>query len=114
MDYLDPFQSGFRPGFEMGLALVALVDDLWQGQDGGCVFILTLLDLSAAFDAINHTINLDQLRGLEVGSMVSPSFFRINSNPWFYGEGEKSSLSLYCGRDVQEMMLSLCSYLKCT
>lgn len=29
-DFLDLFQSGFRPGFETKTALVALVDDLCQ------------------------------------------------------------------------------------
>lgn len=28
-DYLDPFQSGFRPGFGTVIALIVLMDDLW-------------------------------------------------------------------------------------
>ena len=35
MDYLDPFQSGFRPGFGMETALVALWDDLCRERDRG-------------------------------------------------------------------------------
>ena len=46
-DYLDPFQSGFRPGFGTGTAVVALYDDLCQEKDRGSVTLLILLDLSA-------------------------------------------------------------------
>ena len=35
IDYLDPFQSGFRPGFVTETALVALYDDLCRKRDGG-------------------------------------------------------------------------------
>lgn len=38
VDCLDPFQSGFRPGYRTEIALIAQLDDLWQEQDGcGCV-----------------------------------------------------------------------------
>lgn len=35
MDYLDTFQSRFRAGHGIKTALVLLLDDLWQQQDGG-------------------------------------------------------------------------------
>uniref|UniRef100_A0A8D2J284 Reverse transcriptase domain-containing protein n=1 Tax=Varanus komodoensis TaxID=61221 RepID=A0A8D2J284_VARKO len=64
-DYLDPFQSGFRPGYGTESALVALYDDLcWE--DRGSASLLVLLDLSAAFDTIDHGILLDRLAGLGV------------------------------------------------
>lgn len=49
MDYLGPFQSGFRPIYGREAALVAFMDDLWQSWDGGGASILDLLDFSAAF-----------------------------------------------------------------
>ncbi|KAF7251725.1 RAS guanyl-releasing protein 1 [Varanus komodoensis] len=66
-DYLDPFQSGYRPGYGTESALVALYDDLCREKDRGSVSLLVLLDLSAAFDTIDHGILLDRLAGLGVG-----------------------------------------------
>ena len=70
MDFLDPFQSGFRPGFGTETALVALYDDLCRERDRGSVTLLILLDLSVAFNTIDHGVLLDRLAGLGVGGTV--------------------------------------------
>uniref|UniRef100_A0A670I7A7 Reverse transcriptase domain-containing protein n=1 Tax=Podarcis muralis TaxID=64176 RepID=A0A670I7A7_PODMU len=69
-DHLDPFQSGFRPHHGTETALVALVDDLRRARDKGESCFLVLLDLSAAFDTIDHNILLDRLQGLGAGGTV--------------------------------------------
>ncbi|KAF7246241.1 RNA-directed DNA polymerase from mobile element jockey [Varanus komodoensis] len=66
-DYLDPFQSGFRPGYGTESALVTLYDDLCREKDRGSASLLVLLDLSVAFDTIDHGIRLDRLAGVGVG-----------------------------------------------
>lgn len=45
-DYLDPLQSRFRPSFKISLALVALMDDLYQEIDrGNCYSDLATLTI---------------------------------------------------------------------
>lgn len=64
MDYFDPFELGFRPGFDTETALIVLVGDYWQICNGSDASILLLLDFSEAFDTINHGI-LDWLQELQ-------------------------------------------------
>ena len=42
--------------------MLRVVNDLLQASDSGCVSILSLLDLSAAFDTIDHNILITRLR----------------------------------------------------
>ncbi|KAF7246443.1 Protein NEL [Varanus komodoensis] len=60
-------KSGFRPGYGTESALVALYNDLCREKDRGSASLLVLLDLSVAFDTIDHGILLDRLAGLGVG-----------------------------------------------
>ncbi|KAF7250327.1 Microtubule-associated serine/threonine-protein kinase 4 [Varanus komodoensis] len=80
-DYLDPFQSGFRSGYGTESALVALYNDLCR-EGRGCVSLLVLLDLSAAFDTIDHGVLLDRLAGLGVGG-TALQWFRSYLNDQF-------------------------------
>lgn len=63
---LDPFHSGFRPGYGTEDALEVLVDDFHLNAS----FFL-LLDASAAFTSVNHVILLRHLKA-EVGIMDMP------------------------------------------
>uniref|UniRef100_A0A8D2LDV0 Reverse transcriptase domain-containing protein n=1 Tax=Varanus komodoensis TaxID=61221 RepID=A0A8D2LDV0_VARKO len=81
-DYLDPFQSGFRPGYGTESALVALYDDLCREKDRESASLLVLLDPSAAFDTIDHGILLDRLAGLGVGG-TALQWFRSYLNGQF-------------------------------
>ena len=50
------FQSAYRVGHSTELALLRIVSDILTASDASQVSILTLLDLSVAFDTIYHSI----------------------------------------------------------
>ena len=59
---LSPLQSAYRPGHSTETALLRIVNDLLTAMDNNKICILTLLDLSAAFDTIDHQILLTRLQ----------------------------------------------------
>lgn len=54
----------------MEAAFVAFVEDLRRDFDRGNASLLSLLDLSVAFDAVNHDYLLDSLIGLGMDKLV--------------------------------------------
>ena len=65
--YLDenslhcPVQSGYRPKHSCETLLVRMTDDILRDMEAGNVVALVLLDLSAAFDTIDHNILIQKL-----------------------------------------------------
>nr|XP_060615104.1 uncharacterized protein LOC132764950 [Anolis sagrei ordinatus] len=99
-DYLDQAQSGFRPGHGTETALVALVDDLRRELDRGSVSLLVLLDLSSAFDTVDHGILLGRLAGMGLGGTALNwfnSFLRNRSQRVEYMDQVSDGSPLLCG-----------------
>ena len=58
---LEPFQSAYQKCHSTETTLLHVVNDLLQASDSGHVSVLSLLDLSAAFDTMDHDIQIERL-----------------------------------------------------
>ena len=58
---LSPVQSAYRPHHSTETALLRMVNDILTALDQGKIATLALMDLSAAFDTIDHEILIQRL-----------------------------------------------------
>uniref|UniRef100_A0A8C6KSN9 Reverse transcriptase domain-containing protein n=1 Tax=Nothobranchius furzeri TaxID=105023 RepID=A0A8C6KSN9_NOTFU len=86
---LDVFQSAFRPRHSTQSALIRVLNDILVASDSGSRVRLPQLDLSAAFDTVDHHIFLDRL-----GSWVGVTGV---AHQWFYSYQSNRSISVQIG-----------------
>ncbi len=92
----EEFQSGFRPRHSTETALVKITNDLLLASDQGCISLLVLLDLSAAFDTIDHDILIDRLQnytGIQGQALRWFRSYLSDRYHFVYLNGEASQLS---------------------
>ncbi len=90
-DIYEEFQPGFRPCHS-----TEITNDLLLASDKGCISLLVLLDLSAAFDTIDHDILVDRLQNYTGIQGQALRWFRSYLSDRYhcvYLNGEASQLS---------------------
>jgi hypothetical protein len=100
-DLLDPFQSAYRPAHSTETAVLRVLNDLLCSVDAGDLVLLALLDLSAAFDTIDHQLLLQRLSA-EVGITGSAllwfsSYLTERYQHVMVGQSKSSQSLLTCG-----------------
>lgn len=68
--FLDSHQAGFRPAHSTESVILAVMDELRGGMDRGLTQALILLDLSAAFDTVDHDILIDRVSNARIQGLA--------------------------------------------
>ena len=95
---LEPFQSAYRKCHSKETALPGVVNDLLQASDSGYVSILSLLDLSAAFDTVDHDILIKRLHTFGCSGTVLDwftSYLSFRTQSVFVGHASTPSALKY-------------------
>ena len=88
------FQSAYRAGHSTETALTRVHNDVLRAIDDGQCVILVLLDLSSAFNTVDHSILSNRLnRCFGIGGKALTWFrsYLLNRSQFVYVENERSS-----------------------
>ena len=90
-DHLSPYLCGYRKGYNAQYALIAMIEKWKKSLDEGGIFAAVMMDLSKAFDTINHELLIAKLHayGFEksalsiVNDYLSDRYQRVKINSSF-------------------------------
>ena len=97
---MPDYQSAYRENYSCETALIKIVDDILWSMENGEVTALMALDLSAAFDTVDHEVLLRVLQkrfGIEgtylesFNTYLRPRLYKVNVSNVYFKE-----CNLYC------------------
>lgn len=97
---LDDTQFGFRKGHGTETALIKASDEIRMVLDKGGAAVLVLLDLSAAFDTVDHTTLIDRISSIGIrhrAKALLSSFLSNRTQLVSLGDFNYPSFALPCG-----------------
>ncbi len=100
----NPYQSAYRRNHSTETALLCTLDHIFHSADTGKSTLLVSLDLSAAFDTIDHNILINRLQktfGVS-GSALNWIISYLSNRTQFVKLDNFSSSSLVCGSGVPQ------------
>ena len=99
--YYLPFQSAYRKYHSTETTLLAVQDFIIQSMDAGKVTALILLDLSAAFDTVDHSILLHRLQNWfgisDIALRWFTSYLHPRTQSVIINETLSTPIDLLCG-----------------
>ena len=98
---MEPMQSAYRAGHSTETALIKVKADILNAIDNKEVVCLVLLDLSAAFDTVDHQILLERLKNMFglTGTVINWKTFCLlgRLQKVVVGNANSSAVPLSCG-----------------
>ena len=113
-DLLEPLQSAYRSGHSTETALLKVHDDIICAVGKNKAVLVVLLDLSAAFDTVEHSVLLDTLQSLGIDGSVlswSESYLCDRSQQVTISGKKSEGRKLFCG--VPQGSVNFCGTWTC-
>ena len=110
---LSPNQYGFRPGYTTSDCLIDLIEEITTRLDQGDYVVSLFLDLSKAFDTVNHQILFNKLGYYGILQKENNWFrsYLCNRKQQVHVKGVASELHLICTGVPQGLILGPLSFL---
>ena len=89
----NPFQSAYRAGHSTETVLLHIVNDILSALDNDNISVLLLLDLSAAFDTVDHQILLSSLNSVFGIQYTALQWFHSYLSDRYYSTSVNNSSS---------------------
>lgn len=96
-DLLSTTQHGFRSSLSTDTALLTLTNKLYQNIDNKCLSLVTLCDLSKAFDSVSHKKLLTKLTELRIDSFWFHSYLHNRTQSVRLGNTHSNSQQISYG-----------------